>query len=148
MISYADALKSNEKIFTHQDNDTGKQTVIAVERLIAYLKEQDTEVVKVLLDYEYGFWLPNARGMEPHRIKSLLLVTSLEPVVFCKQEDDKDSSVLVDGTHRYFTSCLNQSTYIPAYVVPRAVWEEFVIDAPRIDMDLILALPSGIEAES
>ncbi len=145
MIPYKDTLGHGEIVFTHQDED-GTQLMFAVTRLQALLQTAGSPVVLAPVDEQFARWLPSHRGIEFSRLCALAGISSLDPVIFCAMEDAENSYLLVDGSHRYLAAALNQSTYIRAYVVVKAVWEQFLVEAPQVDMEQLLKRPSGISS--
>jgi hypothetical protein len=54
----------------------------------------------------------------------------VEPIIFCHYPDD-DSHIFVDGNHRAVLLFNMGFQYLPAYVVPKEIWQDFLIPFPK-----------------
>lgn len=145
MIPFEETRK--EIVFAHMDTD-GTQRMFAVERILKLLNEiEDSRIRQVLVPIELNFakWMLRNRGIEAHRLLSLMDVTPLEPIIFCAEEDAENTHLLIDGSHRYVGAAINESTHIRAYILPRIIWEQYLIEAPPINMDHLLKSHSGLK---
>lgn len=123
------------QLFIYEDEDDRKIWHIATGELEKYVDQHVDEVENVRVPVtkaQVQYYLHN-RGIEDHRLLRLMmsLEHAVKPILYIKWEDAKDRHTLVDGHHRYVIHGAANSPWILAYLVPRKVWERFVIeDAP------------------
>lgn len=133
-----------EQCFTHIDDDTGKATTWAAERLAQYCRELPTDqreaiTYRVPVDEEHARYCIENRGVEDHRMRRLLDPSNrathlLRPILFVKMPDD--THLLVDGTHRYVALFTLGAPHVLAYIVSYDVAKPYIVEDWREDIDL------------
>lgn len=143
----ATAVHPFDELFTHVAEDpAGTQTTYNVTKLYEYISTHQSEVllVKVPIDDEHGQYCMDKRGVEQDRLQVLAQNPKYlqKPIVFVKMPDDEH--LLVDGTHRYVIYWMVKGQFIPAYIVPFALAQPFIVeDLPDSPEDELMAW-SGI----
>jgi len=140
-----------EITFTHEDDPVvdgikGTQRTFAVQRILEHLKRPNHgfKLYLVPVDKDFANWMLTNRGLEPHRLLPLIGICSLEPIIFCAEEDAENSNLLIDGSHRFVAAAIQESTHILAYVLPKSFWSQYLVAAPKIDMINLMTSRSGL----
>ena len=119
-----------DEVFTHVDDVSGKQTSYNVTALYTHVSEHEDQVEKWRLPVEehHAKYCITNRGVERDRIDVLMQKPEYlaKPILMVAMSDG--SHLLVDGTHRYVTFWMLKVPEIPAYMIPWAVAEPFVIE--------------------
>lgn len=130
-----------DECFTHIDDATGVQTTYAVTALYKHVSTHEDQVEKWSIPVEeyHAKYCIEKRGVEKDRIQ--ILIDNVDylkkPILMIAMPDG--SHLLVDGTHRYVCYWMLKVSNIPAYMVPWAVAQPFIIeDAPQMDEDRVM----------
>lgn len=114
-----------EAVFTLIEDDTGKQTHFAVDRMIAWCTAAKLPVAAVAVDPQFAVYCVENRGVEFERLAQITFHHLTEPLIFCRQPDG--SHLLVDGHHRYVKAAQLAISYVRAYLLEPEQWEPFLI---------------------
>jgi hypothetical protein len=115
-----------ELVFTHQDFDTGKITIIAIERLMKSNAYRLRPKVSIPVEQDQARYFYENRGIERHRLSKFFGVPIRDPVTLLKWGDGSD--LLADGNHRYVAAALKGESCILAKILPRSVWAPFIVN--------------------
>lgn len=135
-----------EQVFIHFDEVDGRQTIFAVQRLIAHLKAQALAPVLVDVDPDFAAWMRENRGIEAHRLDRLsqAVIDAADPLVLVQLPDGQ--VLLVDGTHRFVWLAEHGQREAVAWIVPETIWRAFVVGETLDGLtdDVLRTLPSGL----
>lgn len=117
-------LSARDEMFTFSPND-GEPMHFATTRLVAYLQGVGAQVVAVELDEALATHVAKRHGIEvPHLTNSLERLE--EPCVFLDYGDG--THIVADGNHRVVARHLLGFKTVPAWLVPKKVWQRFLVD--------------------
>lgn len=134
-----------EIIFSHKDEKTGSVSHFNVTRLQNSILYSLRPTVNIPVDANYAKFCVENRGIEKHRLVPLIGKTIKIPISVLIW--DGGTHLIVDGHHRYVASALNGMESVPGRMIPKGIWEKFVvIGVPEVNMDLVVKSFSGIEA--
>ncbi len=140
-------LPPRDQIFTHFEEETGKERVFAATRLRLLARERDSEQAGVIrtwvgLEEAHVGVLFARRGLEEARLLRALAAQSYSPLLFCLMLDG--SALLVDGSHTYAAAFIRGLRELRAYLVPECVWKNFLVEGlPGTTPEELLASHSG-----
>jgi hypothetical protein len=124
MAIHISRLSARDEMFTFSPND-GDPKHFATTRLVAYLKSSGAQVCAVDLDEALVAHVARKHGIEPgHLTKTLDRVE--EPCVFLDYGDG--THIVADGNHRVVARHLLGMKTVPAWLVPKKVWQRFLIE--------------------
>lgn len=125
---HCSALRWDEVIFSHVDDDTGVITHFAISLALAWIKEHESEVEKLLVGIEQDTaqMIFTCRGIEDHRLQPLLSVADPEPMLFVFMPDQ--THLLIDGSHRYVAAAMRKDPHRRGYVLTWEQVQPFIIE--------------------
>jgi hypothetical protein len=157
------------ELFTHIDDDTGKQTTFYVTGLARLCEANhivrgpwsssdqlalgdDIERTFCPIETHHAEYCKANRGVEAYRFGRLLeggKDVILKPIIFVRQPKPDapggHSMLLIDGTHRYVLAHMAGARALPAYFVPWHIAAPFIIDdMPDEDPEALLKSWSGL----
>ena len=139
MIPLADIQNLREMCFSFDGQD-GTSFTLATDRLVKDPRYKALEIVLVpVTEYQAKFCFEN-NGVEIPQLKitygRFLNKVPYEPITVLLY--DKDQHIIADGNHRYVAAFMTDHTDITARIVPRELWEEYIIEVPsKLDIDMI-----------
>lgn len=139
-------MRGDEISFTHQDAKTGRYTSFAVTRMTKFieLNRDKVKLYKVPVYVEFAAYIKDNRGVEIHRLLSILDAEHIDPIIMLRMPDD--SCLIVDGNHRYMAAAMAKMQFIDAYILEADQWEAFVIDGISEAMAArVLRISSGLD---
>lgn len=145
-------LRMDSVLFTHFEEETGKQTDICISELEKEAKE--IEVVEVPILPDHAVLIAKLRGIEPHRLSRLLRATDqrhsiqatpdFEPILMVEWGDG--SWLNVDGSHRYLAGFLLGFQFIKAKMITEGKWKKFIVEGlPKEQPERLLKSYSGLK---
>jgi len=144
MIDYR-TLAWDTVIFSHVDDDTGAQMHFAITHALAWIKDHESEVEKLLVGIEQGTaqMIFTCRGIEDHRLQPLLTVADPDPMLFVLMPDD--THLLIDGSHRYVAAAMRKDPARRGYVLTWEQAQQFVIEGlPIMPKEAVVGEYSGL----
>lgn len=139
----AHEMGDREVVFHHVDADTGRNTVLAIGRMLEWCKAQKLEVHRIPVDPAFVSFCFQNRGIEPHRLARLTAAQCKEPLIFCRWYDD--TFLLADGHHRYVRISLDGGRWCNGWILTPEQWEPFVVDgADEATPQILQTMFSGI----
>lgn len=125
MIDFRD-MDLTDTVFTHRDPKTKEVRIFNItrlEKLVRMASAYGLEIVGIAVREEDKPIFVN-RGLEPHRL--VRITFPFPPILVCEMEDN--TSLIVDGNHRFFKCYELGLTACPAYRIPKAIWEKALVD--------------------
>lgn len=135
------SLPLTDETFSFRDS-AGKQTHFAIGELRRWLKKANGPIVTMEIPEGFDQVLIQQRGAEQEIADKLPEEALSDPVIFAMWPTG--THVLLDGAHRALVHYQRGSRELKAYMLPQAIWEEFVIEFPiDLNMDRIMELPGS-----
>lgn len=132
-----------DEVFSHVDDVTGETHHFNITAMTKSWKVRTRKTVQIDVLPDIVQFFLEKRGIEQHRVRRLLGVRIETPVLALYWPDGRH--LLVDGHHRYVAAGMSGATKIPAKMIPRSIWKEFVItDLPAEDAAMLAKGISGI----
>ena len=96
-----------------------------------------------------NFWaMLEERQFDPRRCTELALRCpgrwNFEPLIWGlwgSRPDDGHGAFLMDGHHRYALAVVRGEKDIPSWLIPRYVWEDFLVPGPQMTREQLRDLP-------
>jgi hypothetical protein len=128
-------LPLTDQIFTHIDEDTGRETVFAVSELRRQCLRRRAPLCMTPIDRETSIMIVGHRGIEQARLNRARRTRVFAPLLYLHMPDD--SHLLADGSHTYVARYLLGHKWALAYILEPQDWLDSVV----------VGLPSTTEAE-
>lgn len=136
-------LPPTEQIFTHVEPGTGANTTIATTSLQTHLRAISHPMCRIPLTVKDAKLLLTFRGIEKHRLARLTALCRYYPILVLEWADG--THLIADGTHSYCWQFAHGSTSALAWLVPRDIWEPFIVTGlPETTEQELLSSFSGI----
>jgi hypothetical protein len=123
MIDYY-TLPLRDQVFT-QVMPNGANVVYAATRIREHCMRTRARVHLVALQLDHVMLIKHQRGLEKDRLLQAIMTTHHSPLLYLHQEDG--THFLADGSHTYVARYLRGQRYSLAYIVPREVWQDFIV---------------------
>ncbi len=131
-MKFADCQRMDQA-FMHIDDD-GVVRHFNATALFEWAVLTAQEVCEIPIDREQAAWIVKNNGVEPSRLAAITHRMLDDPLLLARFPDD--SSIMVDGNHRYVAAVAAGRQTIKAYIIDEKDWSGFLIE----DM------PPGLEA--
>jgi hypothetical protein len=115
-----------DEVFSHVDDVTGETHHFNITAMAHSWKVRTRPTVQVPVDPDVVQYFLEKRGIEQHRVERLIGGRVETPILILHWPDGRH--LVVDGHHRYVASGLSGATEIPAKMIPRSIWKQFVIE--------------------
>lgn len=115
-----------DEVFSHVDLDGTVRHFNATKMLEAcYYKAVPCELITAQMDLPFVDFILKNRGVERYKLDRLCEPFLSIPLLFA---DFPNTSLLVDGHHRYVRLAQRGDTEYHAFTVPDGYWQKFLID--------------------
>jgi hypothetical protein len=121
-------LPHGDQIFTHIDEDTGVQTVFAVDRIRNHMELLGDRrfILQAPIEKRMVDLIQTRRGVEPPRIRRALKTKEWKYLLYLHMPDH--THLLIDGSHTYIAMWMKGRTWSLAYVVPPRIWRQYIVE--------------------